>query len=569
MKILNKNAIIFFFLPVVAILMYFLNLDTPILRDDCYYSINVNSISDIIKFQFGEHYQTMNGRAISHTIVQFMAVIVGKGVFNFLNAIMFSLFIYFIYKHIETGEKANINSLFLLFTVFFVAWFLLPDQYATMLMIAGSLNYLWSSVLVLGYILLFTKRIALSKSIPLWQLVGFFLISLLTGAFVEFYSVAVFPALIVWLLINKIKFNKAIIVSLSGFFVGLLFVVLAPGNFVRLDETASTTSLIKKILVNFPFHLFVSNYIWIIILLIAFFYIVVRYKKGFSLLKENILYISGIVFLLGFICLSGAWWSRVFFPFFIFSLILFFRLITLFKWNRIAITALSLVMLICFMFSYQKELKNIRENKRIYDDLIVQLHENNNDILVQKCNFIGSKMTFGNSAFSIQKETYNNLYFAEYHQHSPVSVLPKNIYDSLYIEPFYIQKKFEVFENVYTASSLHYYIIPIDTAVNHITNVELIYSEKPVLQLKAKMDYLFSDTFIERILIENKNVKWIKKIFFNEAPLIVNYTYSLAIGPEPSLFVFSSMNNEKYLLVMKNRYKNEVLSAVNYNLELE
>ena len=564
-NIKNANYDIWFVLVLIAIsiLLFFLNVNTPMLVDDCGYAL-VNNIKDIVESQ-SQQYFTTNGRVISHGVVSFLGGIAGKDIFNVLNSIMFSVLICFLYRHSKTDDNGNQKkAILLLFAIFFFCWFLFPDQYVTMFMISGSLNYVWATVLVLGYILLFTKHIVSDPQHSVVKNILFFCTSLLTGAFVELYSVPVFPALIVWMLVNRLKFNKTVIISLLGFLLGLLFVVLAPGNFVRMQSTGNDVGLIKMG-VNFMFLLLTNKIGLGLLLLTILFFVVSRRKKipALSLFKDNAIYISSIIFSLGFIFLSGAWWSRTFFAVIVFSVILFFRLLQSFCFNKNIIYTTTGIMLILFVYSYQQECRNIKENHKTYKQLHLQLQGDSECIIYKENDFKKSKMTFDDNVFSMDKNNWKNTFFAQYYGKESVTILPKNLYDSLYLQPYYLEKQFEIFENCYTTSTLNYYIVPVENSITQIDTVKLDYSGTTLFVLRAKLAYLLEDTFLKSLVFSTPdNVTRMKKYLYTEMPMESILYYN----NDHETFYLVSLNEERYLLIKKQKeYKEKVLSSVSYN----
>ena len=102
--------------------------------------------------------------------------------------------------------------------------------------------------------------------------------------------------------------------------------------------------------------------------------------------------------------------------------------------------------------------------------------------------------------------------FSKYHNRDSLSVLPKKLYDSLYVNTHYINKRNLVSENCYTTDGLPYYIIPL-LSKEKINSVDLVYSEIPITILKAKIGKLFGGTFIENFLRSRKQNEFIKKWF--------------------------------------------------------
>ena len=48
---------------------------------------------------------------------------------------------------------------------------------------------------------------------------------------------------------------------------------------------------------------------------------------------------------------------------------------------------------------------------------------------------------------------------------------------------------------------------------------------------KNKAIFFSANTFVERILMDSKNVNWIRKMFFVEMPLVLNMSFDTAVEP--------------------------------------
>lgn len=103
LKSIKENKSCYYILSIVGIAFLILNILTPEYLDDYLYKyafVNgkadtnypIQTINDIIYSQIN-HYQAFNGRVLIHTFVQLFTGILGKGVFNLVNALVFTCFI--------------------------------------------------------------------------------------------------------------------------------------------------------------------------------------------------------------------------------------------------------------------------------------------------------------------------------------------------------------------------------------------------------------------------------------------------------------------------------------------
>ena len=138
-------------LSFVSIFAY--NFLTPYMSDDYFYKIEVqqaDSFFDLIKQQYGE-YLSNSGRVIGQFNVR-LSLVYSKQIFNVVNSLMFVALMGLIYANIKRKKKYDIFVLLLILTFL---WRFTVDFGQTMLWICGACNYLWGSVIILGYVTFF------------------------------------------------------------------------------------------------------------------------------------------------------------------------------------------------------------------------------------------------------------------------------------------------------------------------------------------------------------------------------------------------------------------------------
>ena len=142
-----------------AVAFYALNLLSPEFHDDFVYkfmlvngsvdySRPVNSLADVFRSQW-EHYFVANGRSVVHVLVQVFTGLLGKQVFNVLNAIVFAIFVYLLKNNVTRHSRGN--GVFAV-TITLSLVLLLPLFKDTFLWLTGSVNYLWSGTAVLLFL---------------------------------------------------------------------------------------------------------------------------------------------------------------------------------------------------------------------------------------------------------------------------------------------------------------------------------------------------------------------------------------------------------------------------------
>ena len=145
----HRKIIFYLILGIAVLMVYAYNYLTPYLSDDYAYLFEVKkatSLWDLVKQQYGE-YLSNSGRVIGQFNVR-LSLSVNKHVFNVVNSGMFLALILLIYYNIRRKKKYDIFVLLLIITFL---WKFTVDFGQTMLWICGACNYLWGSVIILGY----------------------------------------------------------------------------------------------------------------------------------------------------------------------------------------------------------------------------------------------------------------------------------------------------------------------------------------------------------------------------------------------------------------------------------
>lgn len=163
----------------VSIFVY--NFLTPYMSDDYFYKIEVQqaqNLFDLLKQQYGE-YISHNGRVIGQFNMR-LSLIFDKQVFNVVNSLMFIALVFLIYANIKRKKKYDIFVLLLIITFL---WRYAVDFGQTMLWICGACNYLWGSVIILGFVTFFRYLLRKAEQIkhPVLTAVGTFFFALAAG----------------------------------------------------------------------------------------------------------------------------------------------------------------------------------------------------------------------------------------------------------------------------------------------------------------------------------------------------------------------------------------------------
>ena len=235
---------------VIAVVAFaVLNFLTPEYHDDFVYkfmfeggTVNydhpVRSISDIVVSQV-EHYQSVNGRSLVHFLVQLFTGVLGKPVFNIVNAIIFGLFLLLLKRYSFRHASGQCHELFAL-SLTLALVLLMPRFKDTFLWMTGSVNYLWSATAALLFLLMYEKRRewTADKSLVLPLIAAFLLgwthegITLPLGASLAIISLVSFKK-------NRDKQGLWLALAYLG---GAIITAIAPGTIARSGMTGGLSA---------------------------------------------------------------------------------------------------------------------------------------------------------------------------------------------------------------------------------------------------------------------------------------------------------------------------------------
>lgn len=296
----NRKLIYFFgVILFVFLLMYVLNYFTVFTSDDFsflydYYDTayrdgitRVNSLSQIIS-SMKNLYLYVNGRVVFHGMLQFLLMF-PKVVFDVSNSLVFiclGLSIYYII-HIVLDEKV-LKPLRLAF-VYGLLFLLIPSFGMSVLWRSGSLNYLWSVLFIILYIIYFLKLVSKDK-VNFLNIVVILFLSFISSNAPENFSITSFVFSLIVIIGNTLKnkkFKLWYIVPLIGNVFGLylLFTAASLGS-GRIDADIFN---ISKIFVSFKVIILSLNfmiclYLFVLVMMIFFKYKSIKVDKKIYLL---------------------------------------------------------------------------------------------------------------------------------------------------------------------------------------------------------------------------------------------------------------------------------------------
>jgi len=145
------SFILYIFCFGIILIIFLFNVYTPLIADDYHFSIGIFSVTDIVKYQYNLYFD-LTGRNVAHFLTQ-LWLLIGKPLFNVANTMIYFLFIVLVNFHI-TGVLKYFNPILFIVTniTFFAAT---PAWGQNILWLTGSCNYLWTSTIILLFLVPF------------------------------------------------------------------------------------------------------------------------------------------------------------------------------------------------------------------------------------------------------------------------------------------------------------------------------------------------------------------------------------------------------------------------------
>ena len=394
-KITKKQITIVMF-SAIFIFMFVLNFLTPLIADDFSYSFGadgrIKNLYDIYNKQV-DHYFTWGGRTVAHTIAQIF-LLFPKIIFSIANTFAYVLLIYLIYR-ISRGKSED--KPILVIAINLLLWFVLPVFGQTCLWLIGSCNYLWTTDIILIFILKYMENKPTKRKIL--SMILMFLLGIIAGWTNENTAVGtifIVVASLFFMKKSKAKLEKWHISGAVGIVIGFILLIVAPGNYARNELFVDNTSVIVKWIyraVNYSIS-FVDILKPLILFTIILVTINIYYKKKIE--KNVIVYLIAAVLTVYSMVLSPTFPERAWFGVIIYAIIAdMYLLYNVDKLNKVytyIIADVVLVFLTLYCSQYLNTALGIKELKSTWNSRI---------------NYIESEKT--NNNFNVKVERYVTL----------------------------------------------------------------------------------------------------------------------------------------------------------------
>ena len=321
----NKKSCFVIFL--IFLFMFVFNCMSPMsFGDDYVYSFvwsgqsiyeplpqNVSRIAswqDLFRSQWS-HYFTWGGRTVAHVLAQFF-LWQGKALFNIANTLIGVLLVFELYWCINKGKICFQFDSRTIIWIFFLLWACTPGFGVVFLWVIGACNYLWTNVILLGFLIPYFYKYyhCDEKTLPDNKLIGAaiaFIFGILAGWTNENSVCCIILVLAVFIYYCKKYSNLEtwMVSGLFGLMIGYALLIFAPGNYNRLSSSQSEWSF----LTGLQEHLSMMMLIYVLQFLLWYFVLRSLFtlrKISYStlLIKKEVLLVK-ILVVVGF-CMTGV-----------------------------------------------------------------------------------------------------------------------------------------------------------------------------------------------------------------------------------------------------------------------
>jgi len=252
-KVVLKYILSAVLILITLVLVWMTNHEIPFMMDDLWYSTKlandepINNASDILQAQIW-HYNNWGGRAMTHTLLQFI-LLCGEKIADILNTLMVLVTGILLTKISETvsGIKFKLSSKLIVIALMMGAIHGFSANWElSMYWQSGAANYLYITIFILLFLWCYIREISAAKPSEIKVLPGIYIwivpLAVLSGWSNENMGPVSFLFSVAAIIYVYKKSHKIKIWMLEGAIcslAGSVFCILAPGNFVRSDTIES------------------------------------------------------------------------------------------------------------------------------------------------------------------------------------------------------------------------------------------------------------------------------------------------------------------------------------------
>jgi hypothetical protein len=357
-----------------VIVFFLMNVEVPFFSDDadCMYLFGhqISGFKGIIDTVVYD-YNGINGRILCNAAA-LSSIMLGETAFNIINTIFFSAAIIFIFRSIKTEHP---DRIFFLLSLTIIGLLSLSTGVDSMYYWASaSSNYLWAIVFNLLFLFILDKFG--SSEISIFRLLLLSILSFILALNNEALVCPIAGGLVVYYLFHRKQLNKNKAIIIAGYFIGMLIVAFAPGNYGRLSFPAAGLGFVGRAVKIFYF----LRITYVMLLLLIVKVIKDRVETKNFIRKNALLFIVfAFSFFIPFISAASM---RCVYGIEIFSLIILLRLVDSYNICARVSTLLATVASILFIAFYLCVLHESQIKWGIYRNVMQKYYgQNGNTVL--------------------------------------------------------------------------------------------------------------------------------------------------------------------------------------------
>lgn len=391
--------------------------NSSLVEDYDEFNDRIETVGDIVN-SLTVHHKWVNGRDTAHFFVHLFCGILGQKFFACVNALFYILFIFLILKVCKSSIRYVSSVLTVSILVILC--------FTTRMTPAFQINYIWMFTLILGFLFVYLHRPNFKSP---WVLILLSLFSFLAGSGHEGLNIGIGAAIVVDWFCNRKNYTLAQYFMAIAFGLGLIWLCLAPGNFVRVGTLQNSSIGIS--IMNFLTSV-KAFYLLIIIVTVK----VCRngWKGLVGLYISNRFFWNAWAVLMIFNLILGISGSRQLFGEELMAIVLSVRIL-----RNHAFPSVILVILSIFIIAFWwKQMEKCIDNKREWESILAQYGKNDGVIytpefhLLQEkplCDYTGSILrnyVYGGELVEYHARTLNKQLRWKFHTHNPdVKVVPE------------------------------------------------------------------------------------------------------------------------------------------------
>lgn len=237
--------------------MLYCNMKSPLLCDDyryCFSFVDWSRIESVWQIfpSMAAHRFNMNGRIVSHFLLQ-LFLMLPSILFKLVNSAFFAAMLAIVCKlvFLNKDRPAWLKPVTVC-AVFATVWVYVPAFGTVFLWEAGSVNYLWATVIVLLYIYISFKSFYTGREPEsIAAKAAFLLFSFIAGAYSETSAITTigtaFMLSVLAYFFKKRKPSKLMIASFVLALAGFVSILSAPGEGAKIGESLNAEYLLKNL----------------------------------------------------------------------------------------------------------------------------------------------------------------------------------------------------------------------------------------------------------------------------------------------------------------------------------